>query len=261
MEKLFKSLIIKYLNCSKLNFKLTHMLIYGKNAVFHAIVSNSRIKKVLIYENLKEKKRFIELCSAKNINYELVNKHKIEQIVNTDEHQGTIAYLEEELVVDVFENLRDFIESDRRMILILDRIQDPRNLGSIIRTSQILGVKNIVSTYNKSCKITPSVIKSSTGAIFYVKFSYYDNLNMVFKVLKENNIKIFVLERGGSFIEDVEILGKLALVVGSEHYGVRRKFIEMSDKIVSLRQNETTINSYNVSIAVGIALYVINTKP
>lgn len=236
------------------------MLIYGKNSVFHAIVSNAKVKKVLIYENLREKEKYINLCNAKNINYELVSKFKIEQIVNTDEHQNIVAYLEKEPVVDIFENLEDFIKNDRRIILILDRIQDPRNLGSIIRTSQILGVKNIISTYSKSCKVTPSVIKASTGAIFYVKFSYYDNLNTVFKVLKENNIKIFALEREGELIENIEFLGKLALIVGSEHYGVRNSFLQMSDKIVSLRQNENTINSYNVSVAVGIALYLIDTK-
>ncbi|MEO0213255.1 MAG: RNA methyltransferase, partial [candidate division WOR-3 bacterium] len=170
------------------------MVIYGKHPVICAIDSNASIEKVLIYENLKEKEKILNMCKAKNINYELVSKFKIEQIVSDDNHQGVCAYLINEPVCKLSENLENFLNSENKILLIIDRIQDPYNLGSIIRSAFVLNVKNIVSTYTQSSKITPSVIKASAGAIFYINFSYSDNLKRVIEILKENKIPVYSLE-------------------------------------------------------------------
>lgn len=237
------------------------MIIYGKNVVLCALNSKFKISKVLVYENLRDKEKFIQICKSKNVPYELVSKFKLEQLVKEDNHQGLCAYLEDEIQIKVQDNINNFIKSNNNIILIIDRIQDPYNLGSIIRTAQILNVNNIISTYTQSVKITPSVIKASAGAIFYINFSYSDNLKRIIETLKENQVKIYSLERNGEYIENVNVESqKIALIVGSEHYGIRSSLIQLSEKILTLRTCNTQINSYNVSNAVSIALYILTVK-
>lgn len=237
------------------------MVIYGKHPVICALNSGFKVDKVLIYQNLKEKDKIVNLCKTKDVSYEIVKKHKIDQLVKHEEHQGICAYLSHDLTCKVSENINNFLLNNTNIMLILDRIQDPHNLGSIIRTAQILNVKNIISTYNKSSKITPSVVKASSGSIFYIKFSYSDNLKRIIEILKNNKVFVYSLERGGVFIENLEVINnKVALIVGSEHYGVRESLINMSHKIITLRQLNNQVNSYNVSNAVSIALYLLTIK-
>ncbi len=245
----------KHLKISKI------MIIYGKHPILCALNSNCEVEKVLIYNNLRDKERIINICKSRNIDFELVSKSRIKQLVGDEIHQGICAYLKGNLISKLSDNLNDFIKNNSRILLILERIQDPHNVGSIVRTAQILNVKNIISTYSKSSKITPSVVKASAGSIFYVKFSFSDNVKRVIEILKNNGISVYVLERNGYIIDDFDIKSeKLALIVGSEHYGVRKYLIEMSDAILSLRQINEQVNSYNVSNAVSIALYLLTLK-
>jgi len=237
------------------------MLIYGKNVILSALNSKFKISKVLIYENLKDKEKFIQLCQSKNVPYELVSKFRLEQLIKDDNHQGVCAYFDDELQIKIQDNINNFINSKNKIILISDRIQDPYNFGSIIRTAQLLNVNNIISTYTQSVKLTPSVIKASAGAIFYINFSYSDNIKRVIQTLKEKQVKVYALERNGEYIEDVNIGNeKIALIVGSEHYGIRNSLIQLSERILTLKTYNSQINSYNVSNAVSIALYILTVK-
>ena len=237
------------------------MLIYGKNVILSALNSKFKISKVLIYENLKDKEKFIQLCQSKNVPYELVSKFRLEQLIKDDNHQGVCAYFDDELQIKIQDNINNFINSKNKIILISDRIQDPYNFGSIIRTAQLLNVNNIISTYTQSVKLTPSVIKASAGAIFYINFSYSDNIKRVIQTLKEKQVKVYALERNGEYIEDVNIGNEIiALIVGSEHYGIRNSLIQLSERILTLRTYNSQINSYNVSNAVSIALYILTVK-
>lgn len=237
------------------------MLIYGKNVILSALNSKFKISKVLIYENLKDKEKFIQLCQSKNVPYELVSKFRLEKLIKDDNHQGVCAYFDDELQIKIQDNINNFINSKNKIILISDRIQDPYNFGSIIRTAQLLNVNNIISTYTQSVKLTPSVIKASAGAIFYINFSYSDNIKRVIQTLKEKQVKVYALERNGEYIEDVNIGNeKIALIVGSEHYGIRNSLIQLSERILTLRTYNSQINSYNVSNAVSIALYILTVK-
>lgn len=237
------------------------MLIYGKNVILSALNSKFKISKVLIYENLKDKEKFIQLCQSKNVPYELVSKFRLEKLIKDDNHQGVCAYFDDELQIKIQDNINNFINSKNKIILISDRIQDPYNFGSIIRTAQLLNVNNIISTYTQSVKLTPSVIKASAGAIFYINFSYSDNIKRVIQTLKEKQVKVYALERNGEYIEDVNIGNeKIALIVGSEHYGIRNSLIQLSERILTLKTYNSQINSYNVSNAVSIALYILTVK-
>jgi len=237
------------------------MLIYGKNVILCALNSKFKITKVLVYENLKDKEKFIQLCQSKNVPYELVSKFKLEQLVKDNNHQGVCAYFDDEIQIKIQDNINNFINSKNKIILITDRIQDPYNFGSIIRTAQLLNVNNIISTYTQSVKITPSVIKASAGAIFYINFSYSDNIKRIIQILKENQVKIYALERNGEYIENVNIGNeKIALIIGSEHYGIRNSLIQLSERILTLRTYNNQVNSYNVSNAVSIALYILTIK-
>lgn len=233
------------------------MIIFGRNPVLESIRSSFKPKRVILYRNLRDIESIKELLKKHGIPYELSDKHRLEQIAKGEKHQGMVAYLDREPIYPIRENVKDFLNNDRRIIAILDRIQDPRNLGSIIRTASLTGVRNIILTRKSTTPITPTVVKASAGAIFHVKVSVTDNLKFLVGELKEKGVGIFSLERGGKPIEEMDFPYKLSLIIGSEHYGIRKSLMELSDGLVSLSQ-EDSVNSYNVSIATGIAFYVIN---
>ncbi len=233
------------------------MVIFGRNPVLESIRSPFKPVRVILYKNLRDLESIKGLLKKYGIPYELSDKHRLEQISGGEKHQGMVAYLEGEPVYPVKKNIEDFLKGDGRVFLILDRIQDPRNLGSIIRTAALTGIKNILLTRKSTTPITATAVKASAGAIFHVKLSLTDSVKFIAESLKEEGIDIFALERGGKPIQEMEFPEKLILIVGSEHYGIRKSLMEISDYIVSLSQHPV-VNSYNVSVASGIAFYIIN---
>ena len=147
------------------------------------------------------------------------------------------------------------------LIIFLDRVQDPHNLGAIARTAEIFGAHGLVVPSKESAKISPGAIRASAGALEHIEFTIVSSIYKTLDYLKKMQFQIFSLDMNGENITDVKIDNKLpvALVVGSEHDGVSKKIIESSDKILSIPM-KGEISSFNVSVATGITLYELFLK-
>ncbi len=233
------------------------MLIYGRNPLLESLKSPFKPVRVYLSKGLRDIEEITGLLRGHSIPYEITSKGRLDQMTGGEKHQGIVARLEKEPTHPLRENLKDFMEGNRKILLILDRIQDPRNLGSIIRTASLTGTVNIIATRKASAGLTSASVKASAGAVFHVKLSFSDNIKHIIEKLREEGIHAMALEREGKFIEEVEPFGKGLLVVGSEHYGIRPSIMRTVDSIISLRQRPS-VNSYNVSVATGIALYILN---
>ena len=167
------------------------------------------------------------------------------------------TYQEPDLLVsvdDILKKAEDKGESP--FIVILDGIEDPHNMGAIIRTCECAGVHGIVIPKHRSCQVNDTVIKTSAGATLNMLVASVTNLNNTIEYLKKNNVWVYGLELGGKDIYKTNLSGSIALVVGSEGFGISRLVKENCDEIVSLPQ-KGKINSLNASVACSIAVYEI----
>ncbi len=231
------------------------MLIYGKHPVLEAIRTGRKLKNVYVIQGSSSEKLLSEL----GIKYAYMSRGRMEQLCGED-HQGICAYLDEDVILPSERNLQDFLSRSKGIMLVLYRIQDQRNLGSIVRSAYLLGVEHIISTFKHSAKVNATTIKASAGALFHVNFSYMDNLRRLMDILETERITTFALERGGTYVEHTSFPDRFVLFVGSEHYGIPEHLLKRVQGIVSLRQRVSSINSYNVANALSIALYIATLK-
>ena len=191
-----------------------------------------------------------------------ISKKNIEKKSSTKKSQGVILYLDDNYQSSVEEMI--FL-ADRKnevpLIIFLDRVQDPHNLGAIARTAEIFGAHGIVVPSRNSAKISPGAIRASAGALEHVEFSIVNSIAKTLDYLKNMNFNIISLDMSGENIQDTKIdpLKPIALVVGSEHDGISDDVLKISDNIVSIPM-KGEVSSLNVSVATGITLYTIFLK-
>ncbi|MEK3643449.1 23S rRNA (guanosine(2251)-2'-O)-methyltransferase RlmB [Aeribacillus sp. FSL M8-0235] len=236
--------------------------IYGKNSVIEALKSNRDINKVFIAENsyTKQAQQIIMLAKNKGVAVQFVPKKKLDQIVSGS-HQGVIAQVAAYKYTD-FEDL--FKLSDERgeapFFLILDEIENPANLGSIMRTADAVGVHGIIIPKNRAVGLTNVVAKTSTGAIEYVPVVRVTNLARTIDELKNRGIWIYGTDAKGE--DDYRTIdGKLpvALVIGSEGKGISRLVKEKCDFLVKIPM-VGHVTSLNASVAASLLMYEVFRK-
>ncbi len=215
------------------------MLVYGKNVLKE--LDKKRIKKIYV-----SSKETISYLKENNLKYTLVPKARLDQMVKGN-HQG--------IVVDVYDyeyfKLED-IDSD--FILILDHLEDPHNLGAIIRTCECAGVKNIIIPKDRSVLVNDTVVHISAGAIEHVKIIMVSNLVNAITYLKEHGYFIYAASMEGEDYRKISYNDKKALVIGNEGKGISKIVKDNSDVIVSIPM-KGELNSLNASVSAGILIY------
>lgn len=231
------------------------MRVYGKNTCLEILKSKQKIKKVLLQSSVDEKFKDQILSLYKNV--ELVDKEYLNRITNFKNHQGIVIDVEDFKFSSLEEILNVHKEKNTKaFIVVLDNIEDPQNLGSLIRTSVCAGVDGIIIPKNHSANITDTVYKVSCGAINHIKICEVVNINDAIKKIKSENIFVFGLEAGEKKIYDVDLAYHTALVVGSEGKGISSLTKKLCDEIVSLPMTDK-INSLNASVAGAIGIYEV----
>ena len=233
--------------------------IEGRHSVIETLLSNKKVSNIDISDSNDESpqiNKIISLANSKNITINFISKKSIEKKSSTKKSQGVILYLDENYQSSVEEMI--FLADRKKevpLIIFLDRVQDPHNLGAIARTAEIFGAHGLVVPAKESAKISPGAIRASAGALEHIEFSIVSSLYKTLDYLKNMQFQIFSLDMHGENIRDIKIDNKLpiALVVGSEHDGVSKKIIETSDKILSIPM-KGEVSSLNVSVATGITL-------
>tara|TARA_Y100000768_G_scaffold388727_1_gene386461 strand:- start:1357 stop:2130 length:774 start_codon:yes stop_codon:yes gene_type:complete len=236
--------------------------IEGRHSVIETLLSNKKVSYIDISDsndNGPQIEKIRSLANAKNININTISKKSIEKKSATKKSQGVILYLDDNYQSSV-EDMIFYADKKKEvpLLIFLDRVQDPHNLGAIARTAEIFGAHGLVVPAKDSAKISPGAIRASAGALEHIEFTIVNSISKTLEYLKKMNFQIFSLDMDGENIRETKIDKEIpiALVVGSEHDGIAKKIIEISDKILSIPM-KGEISSLNVSVATGITLHEI----
>ncbi|MGH7909809.1 MAG: 23S rRNA (guanosine(2251)-2'-O)-methyltransferase RlmB [Thermodesulfobacteriota bacterium] len=238
------------------------MIIYGKNPVKEAISQTlSKIEEILISQEL-EKERIsdiIRLAKEKNVKVSFLPRDAISRITGTPSHQGIAARISEfeyNNLDNILSNARK--KGERPLIILLDHIEDPQNLGAIIRTVNVLGAHGVIIPKDRAASVTPAVVKSSAVAVSFVPVARVVNLVITIRDLKKKGVWFVGADPTSTKSVFAEELGALdlALVVGSEGKGLTRLVREECDFLVSI-PNLGEVSCLNASVAAGIMIYEI----
>lgn len=233
------------------------MKVEGRNAVRELIKNGSTIDKVLIQNGLHDLvlNEIVDLLKTKKIRFQFVNQTILNNESVTKHHQGIIAFASE-FKYSTTEDIIEYAKSKNEdpFILILDGIEDPHNLGSILRVCECMGVHGVIIEKARACQVNETVIKTSAGATSYVKVARVSNINNEIEKLKKQNIWVFACELGGENLTTSNLKGKIAIVIGSEGKGTGKNTLKLCDGIITIPQFGQ-INSLNASVATGIVLY------
>ena len=230
------------------------MKVYGKNVLYEALNSNHKIFEVYLREDIVKNDTFIiNKLNQRKIKIHILDKHQMNQMF-AGLHQGYGAN------IDNFKNyaLEDIINPEKKQLfLILDKLNDPNNLGAIIRSCDAFGVSGIIIPNKNSIGITDTVVKVSTGAIFHVPIVTVSNINQTIDKLKKNNFWIIGTDASApQEIGDIKNDRNLALVIGSEGYGISSLVAKNCDYLVKIPM-VGHVNSLNASVSAGIMIYAL----
>lgn len=224
------------------------MYIYGKNVVEEAMKKKEKIQKVYLQENFNDQNLKL-LIQKLNVPIKICSKRELDQLAKGN-HQGIIVSVPE----FQYQTLNSMIAKEDAFVLILDHLEDPHNLGAIIRTAEAAGVDGIILPKDRSVSVNSTVIKVSTGAIEHMKMTQVTNLVRTMEELKKQGFWIIGTDMEGTSYEELDYHGKIALVIGNEGNGMSRLVRESCGFIVCIPMFGKT-NSLNASVATGILIY------
>ena len=230
-------------------------IIFGKNAVEEAIRSGRYIDKLLISKTAKGLKNLTENAKCANIVIKYVDPAKLNQYGKNS--QGVVAitspikYAQVSEILDLAKN-----KGEQPFVILCDGIEDPHNLGALIRTAEASGAHGLIIPKRRSASITPIVEKTSSGAVNSLLIARVPNLPSCIDHLKKMGLWVYYAEKKKKNWCDVDFSGAVGLVVGSEGFGVKKLVKQKSDGAVSLPM-VGKINSLNASVAGGIIMYEI----
>lgn len=225
------------------------MYIYGKNVVYEKLKSDDLIKEAFVFKKFNDQE-IIDLLKMKKIDIKWVDKYQLDKMVN-GLHQGIILNVKDFDTV----SLDNILNNDSRypLIVMLDHLEDPHNFGAIIRSCEALGVDGIIIPNDRAVDINGTVIKTSAGAIQYMKIAKVSNLVNTIKVLKDKGYWIIGTDMNGTSYNDMKYDMPICLVIGNEGKGMSRLVKESCDYVVSIDMVGKT-NSLNASVATGIMI-------
>lgn len=235
-------------------------LIAGRNAVTEAIKSDRTIEALYIAKGQTEGSinSIISLAKEKKLVIKEVDRKKLDSLCGGIVHQGVAVRITPYKYYEVSDIL-NFAKKkgEAPFIVILDEIEDPHNLGSIIRTAELCGVHGIIIPKRRNVGVTSTVYKSSVGAIEHMKVAKVTNINKVIDELKEEGIWVYGADIDGvEYSYEVNFSGPCAIIVGSEGKGISKLTLKKCDKLVKIPM-VGKINSLNASVAGGIMMYEV----
>lgn len=232
------------------------MYIEGHNVVMEAVKSNIKIKKFYIQDSLQ--KDYLAIITKYKNSVEIKSKNELDKLSKTKHHQGVIAEISDytyTTVEDILQLAKD--KKEDPFLIILDGIEDPHNLGSIIRVADCVGAHGIILSKNRCAQVTETVYKTSAGAVNHIKIARVTNINYTIDDLKNKYlINIFATDANGDDIYQTNISGPVAVIIGNEGKGISQLTLKKSDKILSIPL-KGKVNSLNASVATSIVCYEI----
>lgn len=234
-------------------------LIEGRNAIIEAFRSDKTIDKLYIQDGLKDGpiQTILREAKKRNLFINFVSKDILDKMSPTSKHQGAIANLASYEYYDIDDILAVAKEKEEDpFIFILDGIEDPHNLGAIIRTANLVGAHGVVIPKHRAVGLTATVARTSAGAINYTKVAKVTNINSTIEELKKEGLWFVCADMGGDLMYKLNLKGPIGLVIGNEGSGVSALVKKNCDMLASIPM-KGDIDSLNASVATGVLAYEI----
>ena len=235
-------------------------LLIGRNAVTEALKSDREIDTLILMRNNNNPalSRLASMAKEKGAVVKEVDSKKLDFMCGGANHQGVAAYVaahEYASVEDIFTYAEE--KGEAPFIVVCDEIEDPHNLGAIIRTAECAGVHGVIIPKRRSASLNFTVGKTSAGALEYMRVARVSNLASTIDELKEKGCWVYGADMDGTDYKKTDFSGAVVLVIGSEGKGIGKLIRQKCDAIVSLPM-KGNINSLNASVAVGILMYEVS---
>lgn len=231
-------------------------LLIGRNPVAEAMKAGRPIDKILFQKDVQGSARaLISKAKDEGLQIQFVDKIVLDKLAPGRPHQGVAAYV----AAHTYVGIEDILEAAKKkgedpLIVILDGLEDPHNLGAILRSCDGAGAHGVIIPSRRSVSLTETVAKASAGAIEYVPVAKTGNLSQTIELLKKKGLWIASVDMDGENYSSANLSGPLAIIIGGEGSGVSRILREKSDYIVSIPM-KGHVNSLNASNAAAIVLY------
>ena len=237
----------------------TEFTIEGRNAVIEAFRAGKPIDKIFVLDGCQDGpiSTIKREAKKKDVLIKYVTKERLDQISETGKHQGVIAYAaayEYAELEDIFDKAKE--KGEDPFIMILDNIEDPHNLGAIIRTANLAGAHGVIIPKNRAVGLTATVARTSAGALNFTPVVKVTNISKTIQELKDRGLWFVCADMGGTEMYKLNLKGPIGLVIGNEGDGVSRLVRENCDMIASIPM-KGDIDSLNASVAAGILAYEI----
>lgn len=229
----------------------------GVNSIMEALRGKRKVHKIYVQEGRGGKRidDLLRFAQKKGVYWQYVDKQRLDSMYTVSNHQGIVAQVDSFEYSSVEEILEQAaLQGKEPFILVLDGIEDPQNLGSIIRTAECAGIHGIIIPRHSSADITAAVARASAGAVEHMSIAQETNLVNCIKQLKEKGLWIVGADMDGREYFDGQIPSPTALVIGGEGKGIRKLVRENCDMLVSIPMMGM-ISSLNASVAAGLVIY------
>ncbi|MBO7514809.1 MAG: 23S rRNA (guanosine(2251)-2'-O)-methyltransferase RlmB [Lachnospiraceae bacterium] len=233
--------------------------IEGRNAVTEALRAGTKPERILLQSGLKDPaiEQVKKLALSKKIKVDYVSKEELDRKSETKHHQGVMAVGANYQYAEVDEMLALARErGEDPFLILLDGIEDPHNLGAIIRTANLAGAHGVVILKNRSASVNSTVARTSAGAVAFTPVARVANLSALMEQLKKEGMWFVCADMDGTVMYDLNLTGPIGLVIGNEGSGVSRLVREHCDMIASIPM-KGNIDSLNASVAAGVLSYEI----
>lgn len=234
-------------------------IIYGKNPVMELLKSGKPVNKVLLLTDGQSgrNQEILSILKQRHIPYQFADRQTLDRLANRERHQGMLAYVAAREYASV-EDLLGLAEKRQEdpFILMLDEIEDPHNLGALLRTVDAVGAHGVIIPKRRSVALTSTVAKTSAGAVEHVAVARVSNLVQTLQELKKKGCWVSGAEAGGKDAFAADLTGPRVIVIGSEGKGISRLLRENCDEIVSLPMRGN-VTSLNASVAGSVMLYEV----
>lgn len=232
-------------------------LVYGLHAVTESLRANTG-NKLYLQDDLRGKNvdKVKALATEKKVSISWTPKKILSDMTNGGVHQGFVLKVSEFVYADLSEIMTKAENEENPLILILDGLTDPHNLGSILRTADATNVTGIIIPKHRSVGVTPVASKTSTGAVEHVPIARVTNLSQTLDTLKDKDFWIFGTDMNGTPSHKWNTKGKLALVIGNEGKGISHNIKKQVDEMITIPMNGH-VQSLNASVAAAILMYEV----
>lgn len=231
------------------------MIVYGTNPVREAIRANpDRVRYVAVARELKGRlESLIREAKERDIETRVIPAVQLDRLAGRGVHNGVVAEVEPLPYAD-FDEVTS--AESTNFVLLLDEVQDPQNLGAILRVADAFAVDLVVITEHESAAVTPAAVKASAGAAEWVRVAQVTNLARAIDALKERGYWVYGAAMNGDAPSSIDWTGRVALVLGNEGRGIRRNVLEHCDRTVTIPM-QGRVDSLNVSTAAAVLCYEI----